>query len=190
MKPVEGNDVEYVLGHSEQELERISAQARRFESFTRQVFEAAKVTSGMRVLDVGSGPGDVAFLAAECVGDGGSVIGTDKAPAAVALARMRASGKGLRNVTFREGDPTQMTFDRPFDAVVGRMILMHCGDPTAMLRKLAAHVQPGGAMVFIEPTWSFARSLPLVPLYERCCRWVVEAFRAGGVETEMGIKLH
>jgi SAM-dependent methyltransferase len=190
MRNVEGNDAGYVLGHSEQELERISTQARLFEPFTRQVFQAAGVVSGMRVLDVGSGAGDVAFLAAELVGSGGSVVGTDKARTAVALARARTSSKGLRNVAFRKGDPTRMTFDRPFDAIVGRMILMHCGDPPAMLRKLAAHVQPGGVMVFLEPAWSFARSLPLVPLYERCCQWIVESFRSGGVETEMGIKLH
>jgi hypothetical protein len=100
------------------------------------------------------------------------------------------SSKGLRNVAFREGDPTEMIFERPFDAIVGRMILMHCGDPPAMLRKLAAQVQPGGIMVFVEPAWSFARSLPLVPLHERCCQWIVQAFRSAGVETEMGIKLH
>jgi SAM-dependent methyltransferase len=190
MKQVGGNDVEYVLGHSEQELERISTQARRFEPFTRQVFQAAGIVTGMRVLDVGSGPGDVAFLAAEIVGSGGSVIGTDKAPAAVALARVRANGKDLRNVDFREGDPTQMTFDRPFDAIVGRLILMHCGDPPAMLRKLRAHARPGGIMVFLEPAWSFARSQPPVPLYQHCCQWIVEAFRSAGTETEMGIKLH
>ena len=190
MKQVAGNDVDYVLGHSEQELERITAQARRFEPFTRRVFQAAGVVSGMRVLDVGSGAGDVAFLAAELVGGTGSVIGTDKAPTAVALARERASNTGLRNVAFREGDPTQMNFDQPFDAIVGRMILMHCGDPPEMLRKLTAHVQPGGVMVFLEPAWSVARSLPLVPLYERCCHWIVKVFRSAGSEADMGLKLH
>jgi len=44
-------------------------------------------------------------------------------------------------------------------------------------------------MVIVEPAWRFARSLPLVPLYERCCQ-CVQAFRSAGVETEMGIKLH
>jgi 2-polyprenyl-3-methyl-5-hydroxy-6-metoxy-1,4-benzoquinol methylase len=190
MKHVKSNDIDYVLGHSEQELERISTQARRFEPFTRQIFQAAGVASGMRVLDVGSGAGDVTFLAADLVGSSGNVVGTDKVPTAVALARGRTSSKSLRNVTFREGDPTQMTFDRPFDAIVGRFILMHCANSSAMLRKLAAHVQPGGVVVFLEPTWSFARSLPLVPLYERCCRWIVEAFRSAGTETDMGIKLH
>jgi SAM-dependent methyltransferase len=190
MKQVEGNVVEYVLGHSEQEFERIEVQARRFAPFTRDVFQAAGIGLGMRVLDVGSGPGDVAFLAAELVGSSGSVTGTDKAPTAVELARARASSKGLLNVDFREADLAQMTFDRPFDAIVGRFILMHCGDPPAMLRKLMDHARPGGIMVFLEPAWSFASSQPLVPLYLRCCQWIVETFRSAGGEPEMGIKLH
>jgi SAM-dependent methyltransferase len=190
MKQVGGHEVTYVLGHSEQELERIGTQARRYEAFTRQVFQMAGIGSGMRVLDVGSGAGDVAFLAAELVGSTGSVIGTDKVQTAVALAYARLSSKGLRNVSFREGDPTEMVFERPFDAIVGRLILMHCGDAPAMLRKLAGQVQPGGLMVFVEPAWSFARSLPVVPLYERCCQWIVQAFRTAGVETDMGIKLY
>ena len=190
MNQSERTDVEYVLGHSKQELERISAQARRFEPFTRQVLQAPGIATGMRILDVGSGAGDVAFLAAELVGSNGHVIGTDRVATAVQLARGRASGKGLLNVEFREGDPSEMTFDHPFDAIVGRLILMHCGDPSAMLRKLKAHARPDGVMVFLEPAWSFARSQPLVPLYQRCCQWIIEAFRSAGTDTEMGIKLH
>src|SRR5262245_162286 len=150
MKQVESHVVEYVLGHSEQEFERMEVQACRFAQFTRDVFQAAGIGLGMRVLDVGTGPGDVAFLAAELVGSSGSVTGTDKAPTAVELARGRASSKGLLNVDFREGDPAQMIFDRPFVAIVGRFILMHSGDPTAMLRRLMAHARPGGIMVFVE----------------------------------------
>jgi SAM-dependent methyltransferase len=183
-------DIDYVLGHSEQELERISAQARQYEPFTRQVFQTAGIAPGMHVLDVGSGPGDVAFLAAELVGGSGSVIGTDREAKVVALARTRAGGSGLRNVTFREGDPTRMAFDRPFDAIVGRMVLMHSGDPVAMLRKLSVHVRPGGIVVFVEPAWSFASSQPPVSLYEHCLRWVIQALQSIGVDADMGINLH
>jgi cyclopropane fatty-acyl-phospholipid synthase-like methyltransferase len=65
----------YVLGHSDRELERLSTQARLIDPITRQIFRAAGIVPGMRVLDVGSGAGDVAFLAAEMVGDAGEVVG-------------------------------------------------------------------------------------------------------------------
>ena len=58
----------YALGHSEQELQRLSRQGQALGAFTRQLFEEAGISRGMRVLDVGCGSGDVAFLAADLVG--------------------------------------------------------------------------------------------------------------------------
>jgi ubiquinone/menaquinone biosynthesis C-methylase UbiE len=54
----------YVLGHSDPELARLKMQARLLEPITRQFLREAGITAGMRVLDVGSGAGDVAVLAA------------------------------------------------------------------------------------------------------------------------------
>jgi ubiquinone/menaquinone biosynthesis C-methylase UbiE len=112
-------------GDSEEELDRLSRQAQAFEAFTRQLFQEAGIIMGMRVLDVGCGSGDVAFLAAQFVGPGGEVVGVDQAAAAVNRATARAQVRGIGNVRFLEGDPTELQFDRPFDAVVGRLVLMY-----------------------------------------------------------------
>ena len=58
----------YALGHSENELQRLSRQGEAIGPFTRQLFEEAGIKQGMRVLDIGCGSGDVAFLAANLVG--------------------------------------------------------------------------------------------------------------------------
>jgi SAM-dependent methyltransferase len=100
-----------------------------------------------------SGAGHTAFLAADLVGESDEVIGADRVRAAVVAATKAAVARGLRNVTFREGDPTEMAFDRPFDAVVGRYVLLFQADPAVMVRKLAGHLRPGGAIVFHEPEW-------------------------------------
>jgi SAM-dependent methyltransferase len=144
----------------------------------------------MRVLDVGSGAGDVAFLAAELVGETGEVVGVDRADIALAQAAERAAARSLRNVSFRLGNPAQLVFDRPFDAIIGRYVLMFQRDPVAMLRKLATHLRPGGVVVFHEPDREGIRSLPPVALYDRCCRLVDEAVSRSGAERRMGLKLH
>jgi SAM-dependent methyltransferase len=181
---------DYALGHSDAELDRLAVQARLVDPITRGFFRDAGIVPGMRVLDVGSGVGDVAFLAAGLVGDTGEVVGVDRAPAALVTARERADAMSLRHVSFREGDPADMAFEQPFDAVVGRYVLMFQREPTTMLKKLVAHLRPGGIVVFHEPDWNSARSFPPVPTYDRCCRWIVDTLRLSGADPRMGIKLH
>ena len=185
-----GNPV-YALGHSDQELKRLGAQSRLIGPITRRFFQEAGIGAGMRVLDVGSGAGDTAFLIAELVGETGEVIGTDRAAAAVVAATKRAEAKGRSNASFREGNPAEMTFDRPFDAVAGRYVLLFQADLAATLRKLARHLRPGGVIAFHEPEWDSARSIPPAPTFDRCCRWISETFRLSGApDLGLGARLH
>jgi hypothetical protein len=69
-------------------------------------------------------------------------------------------------------------------------VIQYQPDPTAMLRKLAARLRPGGIMVFQESDWSTARSFPAAPLYESCCRWITRTMEALGAEMRMGLKVH
>ena len=181
---------EYVLGHADREVERLKAQSLLIGPFTRRLFQYAGIGRGMHVLDVGSGAGDVAILAAELVGPGGSVTGVDVAADAIALAQARTGSLGLKQISFRHGDPTEVTFDRPFDAVVGRYVLLFQADAGAMLRKLAGLLRPGGVVAFHEPDWSFVRSTPAAPFYDLCCRRIAEVFERVNTSTNMAAKLH
>jgi SAM-dependent methyltransferase len=180
----------YGLGHAEDELQRLEVQARLIEPITRRWLVEAGIKTGMRVLDVGSGVGDVAFLAAEQVGVTGQVIGTDRADAPLTVAAERAAARSLTNVHFLQGDPSEMTFDEPFDAVVGRYVLMYQPDPSAIVRQLVARVRPGGVVMFHEPYRDGVRSFPPVPTYDRAWQLVDDSFTATGADMIVGIKLH
>jgi SAM-dependent methyltransferase len=179
----------YVLGHSEHELARLARQAKLVGPVTRALLVEAGIGSGMRVLDVGTGRGDVALIAAELVGEEGFVVGVDLAPAAIAVAQERAAVLTLRNVSFRQGDPADLEYEQPFDAVVGRYVLQFMPDPSATLRRLAANVVPGGVIAFHEIDWTGYRSFPVVEIWDRACRLVIETVAAAGMETQMGQKL-
>jgi SAM-dependent methyltransferase len=181
---------DYVLGHSDSELERLIAQARVYEPLTRQFFHDAGVEAGMRVLDVGCGTGDVSFLAARMVGASGQVVGVDRSPTAVATAGRRAVDLGVPNTQFLVGDADKLAFEEPFDAAVGRFVLQFSHDPSAMLRKIAAHVRPGGVIAFQEVDWSGCRSLPNLPTFSRCVGWGVEALKGSGADPYIGMKLY
>jgi SAM-dependent methyltransferase len=97
-------DPAYALARSRDEYERLSRQAAFLKGTTERLFRAAGLKPCMRILDVGSGAGDVVFLAAEFVGPEGEVVGVDLDGAALAVARERAQSLGLNNVTFIEDD--------------------------------------------------------------------------------------
>jgi SAM-dependent methyltransferase len=190
MKEALAQQSRYALGHSEQELDRLSRQAEIFEPFTRQLLQQAGISRGMRVLDVGCGSGDVTLLASELVGPRGKVIGADKSILAVQRATERARSRQIGNVQFFEGDPTEMQFDRPFDAIIGRFVLMYYPDPVDAIRKLAGRVHDGGLFVFQEFDMANCRSLPPTPTFERHVGWIKRTLIATGARTQLGPELY
>ena len=183
------NEADYALGYAEAELRRLTTQARLVDPITRRFLEAAGIGNGMRVLDIGSGAGDVALLCGELVGPTGGVVGTDLALAAVERAERRASSVGSSRISFRHGDPAELSFDQPFDAVVGRYVLQFVLDPAHSLRRIVRHLRPGGTVVFHELDWDGARSSPPSPTYDQVCSWLSRTIEAAGAQVRLGARL-
>ena len=181
----------YVLGHSEEEIQRLVRQSRLFNPCTRRFLEQAGISAGMKVLDVGSGPGDVALLLADRVGPGGAVVGVDIDPATLDIARARARVAGYENVSFVAGDINSVELDDDFDAIVGRLILIHLREPAATLRTLVRHLHPGGIVAFQDFDFTPAAvSMPPSRLCEQLDAWIKETLRSAGLEMQMGLKLY
>jgi ubiquinone/menaquinone biosynthesis C-methylase UbiE len=180
----------YVLGHSEQELARLERQGEIFGVETRDVLHRAGVKTGMRVLDVGCGVGDVSMIAAEKVGPTGAVIGIDNAATALATARARAQRAGYDWLDFQEADVYEFEPGESFDAVIGRFVLLHLPDPIAALRRLSRFLSDDAVVAFIEMDINQAAAIPDMPLLTRCVDWIVATYRRVGVEPNMGSKLY
>jgi cyclopropane fatty-acyl-phospholipid synthase-like methyltransferase len=69
------DEAPYILGHSDAEISRLQTQAAILRPITERLLRNAGIRPGMRVLDLGSGAGDVAILAAELVGPKGCLLG-------------------------------------------------------------------------------------------------------------------
>jgi len=103
---------------------------------------------GETVLDLGSGPGLDAFLAARHVGPTGHVIGVDMTPAMLQRARKAAAEAGLAQVEFREGRLEAMPVaDGSVDAVTSNCVINLVPDKAAVFREVARILRPGGRMV-------------------------------------------
>jgi ubiquinone/menaquinone biosynthesis C-methylase UbiE len=115
----------------------------------------ARLRAGQHVLDLGSGTGYPALLAAQVVGPQGSVIGIDLAEAMLAAAGRKAKTLGLSNVAFHPGDVTTLPFEAgSFDAVTSRFCLMFLPEIPKALGEIARVLKPGGylaAAVWASP---------------------------------------
>jgi ubiquinone/menaquinone biosynthesis C-methylase UbiE len=184
------SDPSYVLGHSERELKRLTEQGRFYGDLTEDLLRRAGIKPGMRVLDEGSGAGDVSFLVAQMVGSEGHVHGIDRSPEAIRVARERAAEAALTHVTFEVADADAYVADLPFDAVVGRLVLAYQKDPARLLGQLRHSLKSPGLMAFVELEVSCAKSVPALPLFSRCVAWLTHTFTRAQVQVDMGTQLH
>ena len=182
---------EYALGYATAEQQRLIRQAARIAPVTERLFREAGIGPGQRVLDLGSGVGDVAMLVARLVGSRGEVVGIEREPSSIARAKSRAAEAGLQNVSFSQADVTQIASDGPFDAAVGRFILMFLPDPVSVLRSISRLVRPGGVVAFQEPSWIPMLALgSRLPLWSKVLAAIHETFLRSGVNMEMGLNLY
>jgi ubiquinone/menaquinone biosynthesis C-methylase UbiE len=181
----------YALGSTDAEHERLIRQAARFAPLTERLFREAGIGPGQRVLDIGSGVGDVAMLAARLVGPSGRVVCIERDGRSVARGMNRMAETGLRNVSFRQCDVNQITSDELFDAAVGRMILEFVPDPVGLMRSLSHLVRPCGILAFHEPSHApFLALFADLPLWSATASLIPEILRRSGANPEMGLALH
>jgi SAM-dependent methyltransferase len=178
----------YALGYDDPELARLEHQARMLAPATRTILRLAGVGEGMRVLDLGTGLGDVALAAAELVGPTGEVVGIDREEAMLAVARGRAANQA-GTVRFEQGEVGEWTDGRRYDVVLGRLILLYVRDPAAAIRHHLRSLASGGRYVAMEFDIVAARSEPPCPTAARAASLVVEGFRRAGLDPALGTRL-
>ena len=167
----------YALGYTNVEHERLIRQATRIAPYTERLFREAGIGPGHRVLDLGSGVGDVSMLLSRIVGPSGEVVGIERDASSIARASARVAEAGFQNIRFTKTDANQIASDQPFDAAVGRFILMFLPDPASVLRSLTQLVRPGGVVAFQEPTWiPFLASTAQFPLLSKLLHAIHEPF--------------
>ena len=185
-------DAQYTMGRSETETRRLIEQSQLYDGVTRRFLNAAGIEKGMKVLDIGSGAGDVALTLAEFVGNDGAVVGVDVNAEILETARSRAATAGITNVEFIAGDARTLDLPDDFDAIVGRLVLMYMAEPGDALRQLATRLRPGGIVAFQEIELTFYRALahPDTPLVNKLTAGAIAVFEQSGAHIGMGLHLY
>jgi SAM-dependent methyltransferase len=182
----------YILGNSTHEQERLKLQASIVGRWTEGFFRAAGLDRGMNVLDLGCGMGDVSLLVAEIVGPSGRVTGIDRDSVVIQKARERCAQQG-HSAPIELIHTDLLDFrseDRPFDAVVGRYVLLYQPDPVRAMKHLAEQIRFGGILCFHEMDFGNpVQCLPDDTLYSRSYALIGEAFRRMGLPADFGLHL-
>jgi ubiquinone/menaquinone biosynthesis C-methylase UbiE len=176
----------YVLGSDDAEITRLDGQASSIAGATEALLRAAGIGGPMRVLDLGTGLGHVAFLVADLLDRGGSVLGVDQAERLLEIAERRRAVAGAENVGFLQADARTFSASEPFDAIVARLLLFHLPDREEVLRRQLDALRPGGTMVLVEFDIGAMRAEPEAPLVEAVRGWIEAAFRSAGADPRIG----
>ncbi len=179
------------MGHTDHERRRLALQAQILNPLTQDFFHRSAIVPGMRVLDLGCGVGEVSLIAARLAGPEGHVVGIDIDPAALAIARARAAEENLQHVVFEEANVADYAPAAPFDAVTGRLILIHTAEPAAIIRRAFEFLRPGGVIAIqdfdlsrINPTF------PPKPLRDRSAQLIVDLFTRAAPHPNIGMRLY
>lgn len=140
-------EVSSKLGYKDEELAAVPEGANLGVGCGAPLAHAA-LRAGETVVDLGSGAGFDAFLAAREVGDGGHVIGVDMTPDMLDRARRNATSGGYTNVEFREGLIEKLPVESgTVDVVISNCVINLAPHKGAVFAEIARVLKPGARMV-------------------------------------------
>lgn len=139
------SEVDFSAGYTAEELASAPEEAAEFSLGCGNPFAFASLKPGEVVLDIGSGGGLDAFLAAQKVGLTGRVIGVDLTPAMLERARATAARTGLTNVEFRQGEAEALPVeDQSIDVILSNCVINLTEDKGQVFREAFRVLKPGG----------------------------------------------
>ena len=181
----------YLLGRSEAEVARLNRQIAELASDSDGLFEKIGIMPGERIVDLGCGPGGVLHLLGKRVGPTGAVLGIERSPDFVSLARRFVADHALPQVEVREGDAYDTGLPRAsFDGAHMRLVLVNVPEPERIVREMVSLVRPGGWVASLEADFVGRICDPPSPAWTRLLDAYVAYSAAQGIDLFVGRRKH
>jgi SAM-dependent methyltransferase len=184
--------VPYVLGGTLTEQERLLIQARGLEAHARWMLGQIPIKPGARAVDVGCGPIGIMDLLSERVGSEGAVVGVEREPRFVEMARAEVSQRGLRNVQVANADAVRTGLEKKtYDVVHERLVLINLPPATqqAILAEMFSLLKPGGTIALQEYDSTSYVCYPEHPSWKVLLGIFNDSFHAAGGNEFLGRSL-
>lgn len=149
-------------------------------------FVLPELRPGMRLLDVGCGPGSITRGLAERLAPG-QVVGLDLSSETLVAARRDAVARGLTNLEYREGSVYDLPLpDASFDVAFAHQVLQHLREPGAALGEMLRVVRSGGLVAVREVDWGTVAYWPADSWIDRFVEVHFKTWYRNGGEPRMG----
>jgi ubiquinone/menaquinone biosynthesis C-methylase UbiE len=181
----------YLLGRAEPETARLRRQIDNLAADSEAQLETIGIVPGERVVDLGCGPGGVLHLLARRVGPDGSVLGVERSPHFVRLAREFVAEQGCSQVEVIEGDAYDTGLPRAsFDGAHMRLVLVNVPEPERIVNEMVALVRPGGWVASFEADFTTQICDPPHPARDRLREAYAAHAAALGIDLSIGQRTH
>lgn len=145
--PVSAKDISKAVGYSEKEMDFVPEGANLGLGCGNPV-AIASLRKGETVLDLGSGAGFDAFLAATKVGKTGRVVGVDMTPDMIEKAKQNAKKGGYTNVEFRLGEIEKIPLnDNSVEVIISNCVINLSPDKKSVFKEAYRVLMPGGRLM-------------------------------------------
>ena len=180
----------YPLGGTSTERDRLLRQAEQYEPTANWLLDQIGVRPGWRAVDIGCGPIGILNLISQRVGPRGFVIGVEREPRFVEMARAEIAKCGLGNVTMVQADGLNTGLEKSsFDLVHERLVLVNVSAREAFLTEMLSLLRPGGTVALEDVDNVSWLCQPAHPSWDILLNAFHTVFQAGGGDGFIGRRL-
>jgi SAM-dependent methyltransferase len=176
----------YLLGDSPAELDHLVAQAEVYATEAEELLDRIGIAKGTSAIDIGCGVLGILHVLSTRVGTNGRVVGLDREPRMIQMARTLTADRGL-TLELVEGDATDTGLaSASFDLVHARTVLLNVSNPGEIVSEMVRLARPGGVVAVQEPDSAGWVCDPPHPAWELLRSSIVDAYRRNGKDFNIG----
>jgi ubiquinone/menaquinone biosynthesis C-methylase UbiE len=160
---------DYILGLHREEIDRLGFQHFIWQEQSHALWKKAGICSGMKVMDIGAGPGFATLDLSQMVGDEGEIIALERSGVYLDYLKNNISKNNINNIEILKQDLNHLVYpENSLDAAYSRWVFSWLERPEDVISKIAKTIKSGGVFALTEYfNWHSLQMIPENKYFER-----------------------